>query len=382
MTKKPLILLVFLFTMNSGYLLAQTWTDTLDLYARTQFMPPSKFQWKWQKAALLSTMVKQYDKAEEKKKEIYLKYIQKCMQKTMQQANGKTPNAVASGLGMAFLYRVTREGKYKEVCDKIYKDYLLIKRSKDGGVSHLVKNIELWDDTIFMIGEFLIEMYRATGDTNYIDELVKQVSIHRNKLQDPEWGLWVHGWDNDNKSHCTFCGQMYWPDKSTRKSSEIWGRGNGWIVVTLSDAIECLPQENKQRSILTGYLKEMLYRLPELQDKNTGHWYQLPVKNNHPKNYIESSCTAMFAYGISRGLQMGIIQDSSYNKSVELAYIGLRNFSVQKINNDYITTKNVCKGTCIGDETYYLNRKVCHGKPFGIGMFIAFGRAYERIAKP
>jgi unsaturated rhamnogalacturonyl hydrolase len=369
-----LLLLFFLFPLQ---IFSQTWVDSLDVYAREKFMPPSKYQWKWQKAALLNTMVKEYDRGPADKKKLYLEYIKKAMDKTAVRANGKVPNAVASGLGMAFLARETGDKKYMEISEKIFSDYLKIKRTKEGGVSHLRKNVELWDDTIFMIGEFLIEMYRATGDEKYIDELAKQISIHREKLQDKQWGLWVHGWDSDNRSHCTFCGQMFWPDKDTRRSAEIWGRGNGWIVVTLSDALRALPKKHKYYDEFSGYLTEMISRLPEIQDKDYGHWYQLPVRIAESQNFIESSCTAMFAYGIQTAIKLGLVSDPSFQQSVDLAYQGLRRYSIHPTGK-YITTMNVCKGTCIGDKKYYLKRRVAQGKPFGIGMFIAFGREYER----
>jgi hypothetical protein len=48
------------------------------------------------------------------------------------------------------------------------------------------------------------------------------------------------------------------------------------------------------------------------------------------------------------------------------------------VGEQYLTVQNVCKGTCIGDMEYYLNRKASSEKPFGLGMFIFFGRAFER----
>lgn len=356
---------------------AQNWTDSLDVYAREKYMPAKGYHWNWMNASLLYTMVKQYDNnTDSTKKKIYFDYIKTAMDKSYTHANGKVPNAVASGLGMAFLYRVTNEEKYKKVCEKIYADYLKIKRTKEGAVSHLPAHRELWDDTVFMIGQFLMEMYKATNDPTYLDELFKQISLHREKLQDKNTGLWVHGFDEQKKGHFSFGSQLNWADKTTGKSAEIWGRGNGWVVVTISDLLETMPATDPNRNVLAGYLKEMIVHLPELQNKENGHWYQLTVRPTEPKNYMESSSTAMFAYGISKALQLGLITDATYKNSIDLAYQGLRNYSILQ-NGNYITTKNVCKGTCIGDKKYYLNRKVKNEKPYSIGMFINFGRSYN-----
>ena len=359
------------------YGFGQTWVDTVDDYARNAYLLPSKYMWLWTDAALLNTMEKQYDLAPPSQKQVYFNYIEKSVKAGQILANGRTPNDVASGLGFAFLYRATKDEKYKVKADKIYNGYLKIRRTKEGGVSHISLFTELWDDTIYMIGQFLIGMFKATGDRKYLDELVKQIRIHREELQDKDWGLWYHGWDGDYKNHVTLFSQRYWPDKVTGRSSEMWGRGNGWIVVTLSDVLETLPKNDPYWNELAGYLKEMIRHLPELQDKKTGHWYQLPVRNKDPENFIESSSTAMFAYGISTALRQGIVTDAAYENSVQLAYKGLRAYSVTPMAEKYLTTQNVCTATCIGNKDYYFKRKVQKGKPYAIGMFIQFGMRYE-----
>lgn len=375
---RKIVLLLFLFiAVQTNY--AQTWVDSLDVYAREKYMPPAKFNWTWMKASLLYTMVKQYDhNTDAAQQKIYLDFVKTAMDKTCKQANGKVPNAVASGLGMAFLYRTTKDAKYKKACDKIYADYLKIKRTKEGAVSHLPAHRELWDDTVFMIGQFLMELYKATGDEQYLEELFKQITLHREKLQDKATGLWVHGYDSEYKGHFSFGSQLNWADKKTGKSAEIWGRGNGWVVVTISDLLTTMPKTNPHWNELADYLKEMIAHLPELQDKESGHWYQLTARPTEPKNYLESSSTAMFAYGISKALQLGLVTDARYKNSIDLAYKGLRNYSIKQVDAKYISTKNVCKGTCIGDKDYYLHRIVKDEKPYSIGMFINFGRSYEK----
>ena len=374
-TIKPYLFILLSVYAQPGY--SQTWVDTLDNYARQSYLPASKYMWLWTDAALLNTVVKEYYQAAPDKKAVYLNYVKTAMDKTRLVANGHTPNDVASGIGLAFLYRVTKDEKYKKRADKIYADYLKIRRTKEGGVSHIALFTEYWDDTIFMIGQFLLGMYQATGDKKYLDELVKQIRLHREKLQDKESGLWVHGWDGDHKNHITMFSQWHWPDKVTGRSHEMWGRGNGWIVVTLADALETIPQSDPYWNELAGYLKEMIQQLPRLQDKKTGHWYQLPVRNKDPENFIESSCTAMFSYSIETALRLHIVTDTAYSNSVTLAYKGLRQYSLVPVSEKYLTTQNVCSATCIGNKDYYFRRAVKKGRPYAIGMFTQFGMRYE-----
>lgn len=370
-------LLHFSFFLFSFSLSAQTWVDSVETYTMETYLPASKYVWSWQHAAFLNTVVKRHEQVDSLEKQKYFDYIEKAMNKTKGRANGKTPNGVASGLGMAFLYEKTGDEFYKAKCDKIYEQYLKVRRTPEGAISHLPTTLELWDDTVFMIGQFMIAMYRATGDEKYLNELAQQFRLHREKLLDKKTGLWYHGWDaNDKDGLPYFCGQMGWPDDETRVSGEIWGRGNGWLYVTLADALDVIPQDNPLWKEFADYLQEMVINLPEFQDEKTGHWYQLPVRKDDPENWIESSCTAMFAYGILSALKHEIVDDRIYNSAVEKAYEGLYQYSTEQTKNG-LTCTNVCIGTCIGDKDYYLKRGVQKGRPFGLGMFIQFGMLYE-----
>jgi unsaturated rhamnogalacturonyl hydrolase len=384
MIKQFYICLFLLFNfahLNAQISTESTWVDSMDQYALYKFLPAQKYKWTWQNASLLNVVVKQYESSTGEKQKQYFDYIKTAMDKSMNVANGRMPNSVASGLGMAFLYRVTKDEKYKAVCDKILADYKKARRTKESAISHIPVFTELWDDTVFMIGEFLLAMYRATGDETYLDELALQIKLHRSKLQDPSSGLWVHGWDQAGWGHCAFCSQVRWADKKTYRSQEVWGRGNGWIVVTLSDALQIIPKSNPHWNTFAAYLNEMIVNLPALQDTQTGHWYQLPLRKGEKGNFIESSSTAMFAYGIKHALNMGIVNGANFENAVDLAYEGLRNHSVAKKENGFLTSKNVCTATCIGNKKYYFKRGVQQGKAYGLASFIQFGRLYEAEKK-
>jgi len=371
-------LFLLLTVLGSGQLNANTtWVDSLEVYTMEKYMPPAKFRWTWQRASLLFPFTVRYDQVSAEGQDQYLKYVSKAIDKRYGKANGKSPNAVASGLGMAFLAIVTKDEKYIKASGKIYDDYLKVKRTDNGGISHKRSFKELWDDTIFMVGIFLQNMYKLTGDEKYIDELMLQINAHREKLSDPATGLWYHGWDGDDKKRCNFCGQSGWSNNPEKRSNEFWGRGNGWVVVTLAETVKTLPEGHPHRKTAEAYLKEMIVNLPDVQDRASGHWFQLPMRPEQKDNYIESSATAMFAYGILVALEEGVVKEEKYLKSIQAAYNGLRAHSIREAGNGYLTVKNVCKGTCIGDMEYYLNRKAQSEKPSGIGMFLLFGRAFE-----
>ena len=375
--KKTLIItgLIFCFWILN----AQTRIDSLDVYGREVFMPSTSYKWDWGQATMMNSMVHLYNSKPEAEKKIYLDYIRTAMDLTLNDANGMHPNAVASGHGMAFLAKITGDPRYIEKAEKIFADYLTTPRTKAGGVSHRTETVEMWDDTIYMISMFFLEMYRYTGDEKYLREFRKQYFIHKEKLADKKWGLWVHGYDDDNDDYKDRCCQFGWAQMTPqRKSIEFWGRGNGWVVMALADALNTVPSGSAYFKTFAKELREITKKLPELQDQKTGMWFQLPIYPNNPANFVESSCTAMFAYGITIGLEKKVLKQKTFLPVIEKAYAGLQK-NATKSDGKYLIPTKVCEGTCIGDRAYYFERKTKEGVNYAIGSYILFYLEYEKL---
>ncbi len=370
--------LLFLLTV-SNHLFCQTWVDSVEKHGRAVYMPAAQYKWDWGQATFLNSLVHLYNSAPAAQKKQYLHYIQTAMDASFEVANGKHPNAVASAHGMAFLARITGNKKYLDISNNIYAEYLQIPGSPNGGVSHRAETIELWDDTVYMISMFLLEMYRLTGDEKYVADFVQQFNAHNEKLTEEKSGLWVHGWDADNEDFNDGCSIVGWPDKASRKSSQIWARGNGWVGMALSDALNTVPKSSRYRKQLEKAFLHYIEAITPLQNKESGHWYQLITLPQNPKNFLESSCTAMFAYTITMGIKMKLLDRKKYLPLVERSYSGLRNLSMKNEGDGYLIPARVSGGTCVGDENYYLTRKITEGTGFGYGSFIMFGLAYEQL---
>lgn len=377
--KRFKLLLTGLLLIISTSLFSQNWIDLMDKYGREIYMPAEKYKWEWGQGTFLNSMVHLYKYKSSEEKIKYLEYIKTAMDATYDVANGKHPNAVASGHGMTFLAEITGEEKYLKKAMEIYKDYLETPRATNGGVSHRVETIELWDDTVYMISMFLLDMYRLTGDDKYIKDFADQVKAHSEKLVDHKWGLWVHGWDADNENYDDKCCMVGWPDKITHRSSQFWGRGNGWITMALADALITIPRNSIYWKPLETEFRNILKNLPALQDKETGLWHQLPIYPNEALNFQESSCTAMFSYAIAVGIKMQILDKKKYQPIIDLSYNGLTKKCMSTVDGSYLVPTQICEGTCIGDKNYYLNRKSIEGTGFGLGVFIMFGIEYERL---
>ncbi len=379
MNKKFIISLLLISTIEFISCSGPDWSDSIVKYTYEEFMPAEEYFWDWAPAVMLRGLVVYNESRLNKNPDVIIDYMKKCMETTWDDANGIHPNAVGSGHVLAYLAGKTGEEKYREKADKIFRDYLKIVRANNGGISHRDNTIELWDDTIYMVGLFLLEMYRLTGNIKYADEFMEQLIAHHEKLTDEKWGFWYHGWDQDSIPFDDNCGIVGWADLETGRSSEFWGRGNGWVMMACAEALKTFPESYDQYHDLTAIFKEIMRNLPQLQDHETGHWYQLPIHPNDSSNFIESSCTAMFGYAIATGLKLKILDEFVFNRVVERAYNGLVEHSLKELETGYFTSMNVCEGTCIGDTEYYYNRNMIEGTPFGLGAFIMFRVAYEEI---
>ena len=152
--------------------------------------------------------------------------------------------------------------------------------------------------------------------------------------------------------------------------------------MTLADVLTIMPENFPSRKRLLAIYQKMMNSLVPLQDKKTGHWFQLPmqIQDSEKGNFIESSCTSMFGYAMAKGIKSGILPEKTFINVVKNAYDGISKNSIKVIGN-YKTLSNVCAGTCIGDKFYYYKRNVGVGTEFGLGAAIMFSDAYNQLIK-
>jgi unsaturated rhamnogalacturonyl hydrolase len=356
----------------------RSWVDSVAVYGMERCMPPEKFRWDWNQAVMLNSIIHLYREATPGQRTVYMDYIRNCMDRTAGKASGRHPNVCAPAHGMVFLYGELGEKTYWNKAMKVWYEYLLIPRARNYGASHRDDTVELWDDTVYMLSMFFLEIYRQTGDEKYLRELMTQYYAHAEMLADKETGLWVHGWDADDIDYNDHCSRFGWADMVTRRSHEMWGRGNGWIVMTLADVLEALPKGHPIREEAAQELIKMTHRLPEWQDPQTGMWYQLPARYHEDGNYPEGSCTAMFAYAITIGVKQGVLDRDIYKPLTDKAYYGLRRYAMVDKGEGYLSPDKVCIGTCIGDKNYYFDRRTASGIDFAVGLYVMFGLEYEK----
>ena len=117
---------------------------------------------------------------------------------------------------------------------------------------------QAWADTLFMAGFFLLRMGVLLKDETLIDDALNQYYWHIKYLQDPESGLYYHGYNNITGDHM---------------SGIKWGRANAWAAYTMAQVGVRLPQCYLYPKFLdvVGSLNDQLAALKLYQTEN-GLW--------------------------------------------------------------------------------------------------------------
>ncbi len=209
----------------------------------------------------------------------------------------KNVNTTTPLLAMSFVAEDQKREDYLDVC-KEWADWMIrcFPRTKGGGFQHMtsdtVNDQELWDDTLFMAVLFLANMGRILKSQDYIEEAKYQFLIHIKYLADNQTGLWFHGW--------TFEGNHNF-------SKALWGRGNCWVTAAIPEFLDMIACETSVKRYLIETLVSQADALKRYQAED-GMWHTLVDQKD---SYLEASATCGFAYGILKGIHMGIL-DPTY----------------------------------------------------------------------
>lgn len=187
---------------------------------------------------------------------------------------------------------------------------------------HHFHNMTMWADDLYMSVPFLSRYYKLTGDQKYADDAANQFIGFKKRLFMPEKNIMSHVYDF----------------KYDTQTGVPWGRGNGWVVFSLTELLEVLPENHEKRDELIDFLNVLCNGYLELQDSD-GMWHQ--VLDDH-ESYPEASCTSMFIYAFSRGIRFGWLKNPErFVKPIYKAWDAISKICVDGNGNVY----GVCRGS-------------------------------------
>jgi len=193
----------------------------------------------------------------------------------------------------------------------------------------VVKFGRKWTDDMFMATTILARVGARTKDERYARTAGRLLTGYAEKLQRPD-GLFIHALDGPH----------------------AWGRGNGFALLGLTEALTYLPENWSDRSrVLDIYRKQIRGLLA--QQSEDGSWRQVV---DEPSSYHELTVTAMTVAAMARGVRLGWL-----GRDVAPAIDRGWQAVLARVNSDG-TLKDVCSGTGAGPtKEYYLNRPAING---------------------
>ncbi len=250
-----------------------------------------------------------------------------------------------------------------------------------------IYSYQVWLDGIFMGLPFYTltahDLLKPKEAKKIYDDAVNQIGVTYQRTYDPKTGLNRHAWDETR--------EMFWADKETGLSQHCWGRAQGWYTMALIELLDAIPEDYARRGELIELLRKDLDAIIKWQDKKTGVWYQVMDSPDRKGNYLESTCSCMFAYVLLKAYRKGYL-GAEYRDAGIRAYEGIiKNFI--KVNADKtISLTNCCAvaglGPGISDKVlkaapkvkenkrrdgsydYYLSEPIRDNDAKGVGPFL------------
>ena len=275
---------------------------------------------------------------------------------------------INSGKVLFDLYRETDDARYRKAMDTLIRQLRNQPRTLKGGFWHkLVYQHQMWLDGLYMASPFMAQYGAEFGQTEWIDEAVRQFRLCHLYTYDKRTGLYRHGFDESRSQR--------WADVETGQSPCFWGRSIGWWMMAMVDALDFIPEGHDGRDDILGYLRDLAEVLPRYQDSD-GLWYQVLDQPKRKGNFPEASVTAQCMYAYAKAVNRGYI-DVSYRAVAEKALRGLREKLLLYNEDGTLTLTRCCQVGGLGGNPYrdgsfeyYIGEKMRDNDAKATGPFI------------
>jgi unsaturated rhamnogalacturonyl hydrolase len=267
------------------------------------------------------------------------------------------------------LYDLTGKEKYRKAMDLVRSQLDTMPRIPDGNFWH--KGIyphQVWLDGLYMAQPFYMEYEtRFNGMQGCQDSFRQFVNVER-FLKDEKTGLYYHGYDDSR--------QMYWSDPETGRSRNFWLRAIGWFTLALVDTAAATDESMYyERRYLQGMLEDLAGALLPYQQED-GMFLQVVDRPEDPRNYRETSGTALIAAGILRAIRLGFLP-ARYHEIAEKAFYGTTERYLGKKEDGSLQLGGICLVAGLGGKQhrdgsldYYFSEPVVENDAKGVAPLL------------
>lgn len=304
---------------------------------------------------------------------------------------------IRTGHFIARLHELYPNKKTEDVINMLITQMNDQPRTEEGVFWHkAIYAWQVWLDGIFMGLPFSVQTakdFKTPEEAMKVyNDAVDQVSKTYERTLDPKTGLNRHAWDETR--------EMFWADKETGLSQHCWGRAQGWYTMALIEILDYLPEDHPRRNEVIELLRKDLDSVIKWQDPKTGVWYQVMDSPEREGNYLESTCSSMFAYALLKAYRKGYL-GAKYRDAGIKAYQGIIDNFIKIHPDNTISLTDCCAVAGLGPGVsekvrkaapkvkenkrrdggyeYYLSEPVRDNDAKGVGPFIWASLEMERL---
>ena len=284
-------------------------------------------------------------------------------------ANEDSLDNILLGRQLLWLYGATQDKRYYKAAALLRQQLASQPKTASGGFWH--KKIypnQMWLDGLYMAEPFYAEYAAEFQEPQDFAEITRQFVLIDEHARDAKTGLLYHGWDESK--------EQVWANRETGDSPSFWGRGMGWFMMALVDALPWYPENDPGREELLAILGRTAAAVVRVQDPRSGLWYQVLDKPGAKGNYLESSASCMFTYALAKGVRLGYLP-RGYQRNAERAWRGIEGRFLLTESDGSLSLTGTVKVAGLGGAehrdgsyAYYTSTPVVSNDPKGVGAFL------------
>lgn len=311
---------------------------------------PTELRWDWGEAVMLVGLMRTARvTGDERYVDFVARYVDHHIARgyTLETSDTSAPAALA----VALIAAGRDEARYRDVVADALEYYASeALRTPEGGISHFgtleLFGAQLWADSLFMFGNVMTGWGALADDRELLDTYAEQYAIFARLMQQGP-GFFVHA------VYASF----------EQEPDVYWARANGWILAAGYEHASLRIDRGERSGRVEGPAARLAAAAIASQDAESGLWWT--VLNRPGETYLETSASALFAFGLARAWRYGLLGEEALG-SVEAAVSAV----VSRVTFDprgVPTVTGISGPTSVGGFRYYANIPVGEDISFGIG---------------
>jgi rhamnogalacturonyl hydrolase YesR len=214
-----------------------------------------------------------------------------------------------------------------------------------------------WCDALFMGPVVWLQLWKATGDTRYLDYMNREWWATTERLFSPAVGFY-------------FRDESYLDVREANGRTIHWARGNGWVFAGLCRVLDLFPKDHPDYPRYEKLYLDMAKAVLKAQQAD-GLWrVGLLDPLSHPAR--ETSGSSFMTFGLAWGLNRGLLDKKQVEPVVRRAWNALTDCVTPEGKLEHVQP--------IGAAPHGFDPR--NTEPFAVGAFLLAGSEVFRLAKP